>query len=130
MNPVGTVFCVNCHAFLAWDEVERDERLAGEQAAPSTSGDSGPGSEQNVETRVMPRIRVPGTPPDSETDATSSSRHGVPTDSTEGLFRITAEQRAVTMPPTGEPAMLPLRAMNTSAIVDGYLVEAPAHRNG
>jgi hypothetical protein len=54
VNPVGTVFCVNCHAFLAWDQVERDERLAGEQAAPSTTGDSGPGSEQNVETRVMP----------------------------------------------------------------------------
>jgi hypothetical protein len=125
VNPVGTVFCVNCHAFLAWDEVERDERLAGEQAAPSTSGDSGPGSERNVETRVMPRIRVPAAPLDSETDATSSSREGVPTDSTEGLFRITAEQRAVTMPPTGEPAVLPLRAMNTSAIVDGYLVEAP-----
>jgi hypothetical protein len=33
VNPVGTVFCVNCHAFLAWDEVERDERLAGETAA-------------------------------------------------------------------------------------------------
>ena len=69
VNPVGTVFCVNCHAFLAWDEVERDERLAGETAA-SMSGDSGPKSEQNVETRVMPRIRVPATPPDSDPTAT------------------------------------------------------------
>ena len=98
VNPVGTVFCVNCHAFLAWDEVERDERLAGETAA-STSVDSGPKSEQNVETRAMPRIRVPATPPDSDPDndpdsdpvsdtaTASSARQGGPTDSTEGLFR-------------------------------------------
>ena len=29
------------------------------------------------------------------------------------------------VPATGEPAMLTLRVMNTSAIVDGYVVEAP-----
>jgi hypothetical protein len=35
-----------------------------------------------------------------------------------------AEQRGVTVPATGEPATLTLRVMNTSAIVDGYVVEA------
>ena len=110
VNPVGTVFCVNCHAFLAWDQVE------GEPRQPS---------EQNVETRVMPQIRVPATAPGAARNTESLARTGVPSDSTEGLFRITAEQREVTVPATGEPAALPLRVMNTSAIVDGYAVDAP-----
>jgi hypothetical protein len=124
VNPVGTVFCVNCHAFLAWDRVERDERLEGDEAG-SSSSEPRQTSEQNVETRVMPQIRVPATAPGTDTDTASSDPTGVPTDSTEGLFRITAEQREVTVPAMGEPAVLALRVMNTSAIVDGYAVEAP-----
>jgi hypothetical protein len=123
VNPVGTVFCVNCHAFLAWDQVERDERLEGEGAGNTGSEQSD--SEQNVETRVIPQIRVPANPPNTSTDKRSSSLPAVPNDSTEGLFRIVAEQRGVTVPATGEPATLTLRVMNTSAIVDGYVVEAP-----
>jgi hypothetical protein len=123
VNPVGTVFCVNCHAFLAWDQVECDERLEGEGAG-STGGEQSD-SEQNVETRVIPQIRVPANPPNTSTDKRSSSLPAVPNDSTESLFRIVAEQRGVTVPATGEPATLTLRVMNTSAIVDGYVVEAP-----
>ena len=124
VNPVGTVFCVNCHAFLAWDRVERDERLEGDEAFPR-SGEARPPSEQNLETRVMPQVRVPATAPGAAGDTESSAPTDVPSDSSEGLFRITAELREVTVPPTGDPATLPVRVMNTSAIVDGYAVEAP-----
>ncbi|HKN42542.1 MAG TPA: zinc ribbon domain-containing protein, partial [Propionibacteriaceae bacterium] len=124
VNPVGTVFCVNCHAFLAWDQVDHEDRLTGE-AGVGPSGDPGRVSEQNVETRVMPQIRVPATAPKAETGTAASPRQGAPADSTEGLFRITAERRDVTVPATGEQATLPLRVMNTSSIVDGYAVEAP-----
>jgi hypothetical protein len=125
VNPVGTVFCVNCHAFLAWDQVEREERLAGEGAGVGRSGESGPPSEQNVETRAIPQIRVPATAARSETEAGAARQQSVPTDPAEGLFRITADQREVIVPATGEPVGFPLSVMNTSAIVDGYVVEAP-----
>lgn len=73
----------------------------------------------------MPQIRVPATAPKAETDKAASPRPGAPADSTEGLFRISAEPRDVTIPATGEQATFALRVMNTSAIVDGYAVEAP-----
>jgi hypothetical protein len=44
-------------------------------------------------------------------------------DNTEGLFRIAVPQREVTVSATGEPAVLHMEVMNTSAIVDGYAVE-------
>jgi hypothetical protein len=44
-------------------------------------------------------------------------------DNTEGLFRIAMPQREVTISATGEPAVLHMEVMNTSAIVDGYAVE-------
>jgi hypothetical protein len=40
-------------------------------------------------------------------------------------LQVTAEQKAVTVPATGELVTLPMRVMNTSTIVDGYGVEAP-----
>ena len=73
----------------------------------------------------MPQIRVPATAPEAEKDKAASPRPGAPADSTEGLFRISAEPRDVTIPATGEQATFALRVMNTSAIVDGYAVEAP-----
>jgi hypothetical protein len=124
VNPIGTVSCVNCHAFLAWDQVESDERPEGEQPTGQKSREPHGVSEQNVETRVAPRICVPATAPDTDRNPASPTRHNVPTDSTEGLFRIIAEQREVAVPATGEPAVLSLRIMNTSAIVDSYDVEA------
>jgi hypothetical protein len=102
VNPVGTVFCVNCHAFLAWDQVDHEDRLKGEGVGVGPSGEPGPVSEQNVETRVMPQIRVPATAPKAERDKAASPRPGAPADSTEGLFRISAERRDVTVPPTAE----------------------------
>jgi hypothetical protein len=124
VNPIGTVSCVNCHAFLAWDQMEGDERREGEQPTGQKSREPRGVSEQNLETRVAPRIRVPVTAPETDRNPASPTRHSVPTDSTEGLFRITAEQREVVVPATGEPAVWSLRIMNTSAIVDGYAVEA------
>jgi hypothetical protein len=118
VNPVGTVFCTSCHAFLAWDEVEHDQTTL-------TGGDKEPGppSEQNVETRVMPRIRVPATVLETPEDAASQT--GVPADSTEGLFTVVAEQREITVPATGEPGSLTVQVTNSSAIVDGYELAAP-----
>lgn len=109
VNPVGTVFCVSCHAFLAWEQLERDDR---------------PEVEQNVETRMVPRIRVPATTSEATPAPGVPSPRRVPTDTTEGLFRITAEQREIALPATGEPAVLTLQVINTSDIVDGYLVES------
>ena len=48
----------------------------------------------------------------------------VPPGGTEGLFRITAAQREVVVPATGEPAVLFVQIINTSAIIDGYSIEA------
>ena len=124
VNPVGTVFCISCHAFLAWDQVERDDRPEVE-AAIDNPGAPTSATEQNVETRMVPRIRVPATASEAKPAAGFPSPRRVPTDTTEGLFRIAAEQREVVVAPTGEPAVLTLRVMNTSAIVDGYVVESP-----
>ncbi|HJV14053.1 MAG TPA: hypothetical protein VJ625_09185 [Propionibacteriaceae bacterium] len=44
-------------------------------------------------------------------------------DNTEGLFRIAVPRREVTVSATGEPAVLHMEVMNTSAMVDGYAVE-------
>jgi hypothetical protein len=44
-------------------------------------------------------------------------------DNTEGLFRIAVPQREVTVSATGEPAVMHMEVMNTSAIIDGYAVE-------
>lgn len=123
VNPIGTVSCVNCHAFLALDQVESDERREGEQPTGQKSREPRGVSEQNVETRAAPRIRVPATAPETDRNPASPTRHNVPTDSTKGLFRIIAEQREVAVRATGEPAVLSLRIMNTSAIVDSYDVE-------
>jgi hypothetical protein len=48
---------------------------------------------------------------------------GIPTDNTEDLFRITADRPEVAVSATGEPAVLHVQIMNTSADVDGYAVE-------
>jgi len=80
VNPIGTVFCVNCHAYV----------------------DS------------APRIRVHATAPEPGRNPASTTRHSVPTDSTEGLFRITAPQRKVPVRATGEPTVLSLCIRSTS----------------
>ena len=59
----------------------------------------------------MPQIRVPATAPEAEKDKAASPRPGAPADSTEGLFRISAEPRDVTIPATGEQATFALRVM-------------------
>jgi P pilus assembly chaperone PapD len=118
-NAPGTTFCVNCHAFLAWDEV------AGENDAGKTSDDTmiptrpGPQSQQpqpdeyEVGTVLRPAPVTPGGPQQVAADDSASR------------LQVTAEQQAVTVPATGELATLPVRVMNISTIVDGYGVEAP-----
>ena len=97
VNPVGTVFCISCHAFLAWDQVERDDRPEVE-AAIDNPGAPTSATEQNVETRMVPRIRVPATASEAKPAAGFPSPQRDPTDTTEGLFRIAAEQREVVVP--------------------------------
>jgi hypothetical protein len=48
----------------------------------------------------------------------------VPSGGAAGLFRITAAQREVVVPATGEPAALFVQVINTSAIIDGYSIDA------
>lgn len=68
VNPVGIPRCVSCHALLAWDQVERGARLEGQVPTVSKSGEPSSKAE-NVETRVVPRIRVPASAPETETGA-------------------------------------------------------------
>src|SRR5215211_6413848 len=123
VNPVGADFCVSCHAFLAWDEIEEDTTTKPDETV--RSGEPASSSEQNEETKVMPQIRVPARPAEAETDDRSTSWHDGPADSTEALFRTIDKQREITVPATGEPAGLVVQITNTSTIVDGYVVEAP-----
>jgi uncharacterized Zn finger protein (UPF0148 family) len=53
VNPVGTVFCAFCDAFLAWDQAERGERLEGEQPA-SKSGEPSSVPELDPPARLHP----------------------------------------------------------------------------
>ena len=121
-NEVGTTFCVSCHAYLAWDEVQRREA-----AEPNNLAGGDPDS-----TEIRPRPEPPAGTGDvaspqrvAPTNATSPSTPRVPADTTAGRFRVVVERAAVTVAATGEPAVLTVRVTNTSTIVDGYAVEAP-----
>lgn len=133
-NPAGTEFCQYCHAFLAWDET--DQPPARKQQPVQTPAPRRPEPdrqpEQNVETRMIPKIedlpaegsRSPQ-PDASPAAVREEMRPESASDPTLGLFGLTAEQSAVTVPATGEIATLNLQVTNTSAIVDGYTIEAP-----
>ena len=64
-NEPGTEFCVSCHAFLAWDDVDGDGQLdadspvwtGGTRAADTAppAGRSEPESEEQVQTILVPR---------------------------------------------------------------------------
>ena len=111
-NAPGTDFCVSCHAFLAWDEVEGD----GDKGSEATviPARTGTGPQQQPEDEVGTVLR-PATLP----------RPGRRRPRPAGALQFSAEHPAVTVPATGEPATLAVRVMNTSTIVDGYGVEAP-----
>jgi hypothetical protein len=113
-NAPGTIFCVNCHAFLAWDEVTGEDDDTGNATVIPTRTDPRP-QQQPVENDLGTVLRPAGplTPPEAA-------------ESTDGRLQISAEQHSVTVPATGQPATLTVRVMNTSTIVDGYGVEAPA----
>jgi P pilus assembly chaperone PapD len=118
-NAPGTTFCVNCHAFLAWDEVAGESDVDTPPDATVIPTRPGPRSqrqqpdEYDVGTVLRPSP-VTSAGPDQATVDDSASR-----------LQVTAEQNAVTVPATGELIILPVRVMNTSTIVDGYGVEAP-----
>ncbi|HWI00063.1 MAG TPA: zinc-ribbon domain-containing protein, partial [Propionibacteriaceae bacterium] len=109
-NAPGTTFCVNCHAFLAWDEVEGgdDERDAeGNMAGEATVIPARPDTQarqQHDENDVGTVLRPPG----------SSAPEGAAADGGDGRLQVTAEQKSVTVPATGQPATLTVRVMNTS----------------
>ena len=146
-NPVGTEFCLYCHAFLAWDEAGPggDPRPAPRPPEPTReprpdpgpgpsvgSGSGGPGrplAESATETRMMPRVRDDGRPADG--GASAITGHPVPVPVQNGaehehdLFRIAVEHTEVTVPAGGQPAAFALRVTNTSGIVDGYAITTP-----
>jgi hypothetical protein len=131
-NDFDAEFCAYCHAFLAWDDADRAAGQQGAQqgARSGGAGERSPASgEQAIETQVMPRFQVVPDPPVDGRGDVATSTPTAERDTTDGLFRIRTEQGAVTVPATGEPAILMLRITNTSMIVDGYAVaavEAPA----
>lgn len=131
-NPAGTEFCQYCHAFLAWDETDQAPARKPPAAAPAPRRPEPVRQpEQNVETRMIPRIE------DERADRGESSQEAPPLPAGEaespeapreeslGLFALVAEQNAVTVAATGEITTVNLRVSNTSAIVDGYAIEAP-----
>ncbi len=133
-NPVGTEFCLYCHAFLAWDEAaSAPPRVAPKPSTnpPTRTPTAGhPLAEAAVETRMMPRIQ----PTDDsytvlgpQSDPAGPTTPVVPDDAgaDHDLFRLTADQTGVTVPPSGEPAGFAVRITNTSGIVDGYALETP-----
>jgi hypothetical protein len=128
LNAFGTAFCVSCGSFLAWDEVEHDgERGAGQRSEPaSVPAGSAPPPGQLDETAVRPAIRVPASGRQPVSAVASSSAKAAPGDTTRGVFWARAEQSHVSVPATGEPQSLDLRVANTSPIVDGFVVDAPA----
>jgi P pilus assembly chaperone PapD len=112
-NAPGTDFCVSCHAFLAWDEVEGDGDKGSEATVIPTR--SGTQQQEQAEDEVGTVLRPAGPLPSD----------GATADGAEDRLQISAEHPAVTVPATGEPATLAVRVMNTSTIVDGYGVEVP-----
>lgn len=119
-NAPGTTFCVNCHAFLAWDEVEGD------------SDDDQPSEGTVIPTRPGPPPEQQQQPDEYETGTvlrpspvSSSGPEQAAADDSARALQVTAEQTNVTVPATGELVTLPMRVVNTSTIVDGYRVEAP-----
>ncbi len=118
-NAPGTTFCTNCHAFLAWDEVEgENDKPAGnpgEATVIPAHTDTQPQQQQREADGVGTTVRP----------AVSDTPEGEPTQATEGALQIVADQKSATVPATGELATLSMQVMNTSAIVDYYGVEAP-----
>ena len=106
-NAPGTSFCINCGAFLAWDE-----------------------REQRSETRVVPtpsepQVQQPG-PEEYDDDTTLVPVRSIRPefDPPGSRLLITPRLRSVTVPATGESVALPVEVTNTSTIVDSYVVEA------
>ena len=132
-NEFDAEFCAYCHAFLAWDDANAPAGpaparagVAGAAGPPGTS--AGGAAEALVETQVMPRFQVVPDPTPTSADGGAArapepgpAAPGEP-DPAQRRFRASVEQDAVTVPPTGEPVSLRIRVLNTSSIVDGYLL--------
>ena len=127
-NPVGTEFCLYCHAFLAWDQAEPAPPRGVPVPRPTPVRAPNPTSrpvEAAVETRTMPRIQVNDA--DHAGAAPESSAPPAPDEAgtDHDLFRLTADQDEVTVPPNGDPTDFAVRITNTSGIVDGYALATP-----
>ncbi len=95
-NEPGTEFCVSCHAFLAWDDVDGDGQLdadspvwtGGTRTAPP-AGRSEPQAEEQVQTILVPR----GEPAKDRQSGTGSAPSPAtePADPTLGRFRVGSE---------------------------------------
>lgn len=127
-NPVGTEFCLYCHAFLAWDQAESTPPRAAPVAKPTPNPGPNPTSkpvEAAVETRTMPRIQVNDAGPANigpqSVVVPAPDEAGAEHD----LFRLAADQDGVTVPPSGDPTDFAVRITNTSGIVDGYALAVP-----
>ena len=131
-NEPGTEFCVSCHAFLAWDDVDGDGQLdadspvwtGGTRAADTAppTGRSEPQGEEQVQTILVPRGEPPKDRPAGEGRPTRPTE---PADPTLGRFRISTALAEATVAATGVPATVLLQVSNTSTIVDGYVAEIP-----
>lgn len=131
-NPAGTQFCTSCHAYLAWElgstKPAPEQHDHPTQIRPLLPRDLTPATGEPSE-ETAPRQGPRG----SGTSAVRPAAAGQPdnrhpetgrTDTTRGRFRVVDPPNAVTVPVTGEPATLAIAVTNTSALVDGYVVEA------
>lgn len=133
-NPVGTEFCLYCHAFLAWDAATAAAppvrpTVPAPAPTPVRPPADHPLTEAAVETRMMPRIPAdpasagsPVTAPLPVAEPSAPDPDPVPE---HGLFRLTADETQISVPATGAAVSYGFRIANTSGIVDGYAVETP-----
>lgn len=110
-NEVGATFCSNCHAYLRWDK-DSGDRNAASTANTAATNDPDPYAELASE-MTMVRKREPSIP---------RPEMPVTHDTAAGRFTLAMENKAVTVPATGEPAAVAVEIANTSNIVDGYRV--------
>lgn len=103
-NPSGTSFCQNCRAFIGWDQTSVLPEVA---RAPEVV------AEENIETRVLPTIAAAPV-----ADSAPRAAGTIP------VLAVRLDQDLVTVPVGGQRVELPLMITNTSAIVDGYEVDA------
>jgi hypothetical protein len=131
-NEPGAAFCVSCHSYLAWDETGLTVLgpPAGRgQPIQQTTG-TGPSGFTTSPTGASSSQAGSGGP----AAGTGQRGQGQPTVNqqraqlvnADELFQVFAEQNAVTVAATGEPATFVMQVNNSSNIVDGFTADAPS----